>query len=115
MINRQDKNKLRVIELMGKKYEKVKSFKYLGSVITSFNDIETEIKSKIATGNKSYHALRPILIKRSTSQAIKIRLYKTDIRPTVTYRAQTWTLTNKTEKNVNDKGEKNIEENIWTH
>ena len=76
MINRQDKNKIKTIELMGKKYKKVKSFKYLGSVITSFNDIETEIKSKIAVGNKSYHALRPVLIKRSTSQSIKIHIYK---------------------------------------
>ena len=68
------------------------------SVITSFNDIETEIKSKIAAGNKSYHVLRPVLIKRSISQSIKILLYKTVIRPTVTYRAKTWILTNKTEK-----------------
>jgi hypothetical protein len=28
------------------------SFKYLGSVMTSVNDIEIEIKSKIAVGNK---------------------------------------------------------------
>jgi hypothetical protein len=37
---------------MGKKYEKVESFKYLGAVITSLNEIETEIESKIAVGNK---------------------------------------------------------------
>src|SRR5215469_18256230 len=45
MINRHDGNKVKEIELMGKKYEKVGSFKYLGSVMTSLNDIETEIKS----------------------------------------------------------------------
>jgi len=33
----------------------------------------------------------------------------------VTYRAETRTLTNKIEKNVNDMGEKDIEENIWTN
>ena len=32
---------------MGKKYGKVESFKYLGSVMTSLNDIETEIKIKL--------------------------------------------------------------------
>jgi hypothetical protein len=31
MINRHDGNKLKVIELMGKKYEKVEYFKYFGS------------------------------------------------------------------------------------
>ena len=82
---------------MGKKYEKVGSFKYLGSVMTSVNDIETEIKSKIAVGNKCYYALGPIL-RRSIPHSIKIRLYKTIIRPAVTYEAESWTLTNKIEK-----------------
>jgi hypothetical protein len=46
--------------------------------MTSLNDIETEIKSKIAVGNKRCYALGPIL-RRSISQPIKIRLYKTII------------------------------------
>ena len=115
MINRQDEYKIKVIELMGKKYKKVESFKYLGSVMTSLNDIKSEIKSKIAVGNKCYYALGPILRRRrSIFQSIKSRLYKTIIRPAVTYEAETWTLKNKIEKNVNDMGEKDIEENIWT-
>jgi len=39
-----------------------------------------------------------MLKRKSISQSIKIRLYKTIIRPAVTYGAETWTLTNKTEK-----------------
>jgi hypothetical protein len=96
MINRHDGNKLKKIELMGEKCEKVESFKYLGSVMTSFNDIETEIKSKIAVGNKCYYALGQILKIKSISQSIKIRIYKTIIRPVVIYGAETWTLTSKT-------------------
>ena len=42
--------------------------------------------------------IRPILKRRSISQSMKIRLYKTIIRPAVTYGAATWTVTNKTEK-----------------
>jgi hypothetical protein len=82
--------------------------------MTSLNDIEIEIKSKIAVGNKCYYALGPIL-KRSISQSIKIRPYKTIIRPAVTYGAETWTVTSKIEKNVNDMGEKDIEENKWAN
>ena len=52
--------------------------------MTSLNDTETEIKSKIAVGNKCYYALGPIL-RRSVFQSIKIRLYKAIIRPAVTY------------------------------
>jgi hypothetical protein len=47
MINRQEGNKVKEIEWMGKKYEKVESFKYLGAVMTSLNDTETDIKSKL--------------------------------------------------------------------
>jgi hypothetical protein len=46
MINRHDENKIKLIELTEKKYEKVDSFKYLGSVMTRHNDMETEIKIK---------------------------------------------------------------------
>ena len=77
--HRHNGKKVKAIELMGKKYEKVESFKYLGSVMTSLSDIETEVKSKIAVGNKCYYALEPILKRRSISQSIKIRLYKTII------------------------------------
>jgi len=42
--------------------------------------------------------LGPIIKRRSTSQSIKIRLYKKIIRSAVTYGAETWTLTSKTEK-----------------
>ena len=98
MINRHNGNKVKTIELMGKKYEKVESFKYLGSVMTGLNDIETEVKSKIAVGNKCYYALGPILKRRSISQTIKIHLYKTIIRPSVIYGAETWSLTSKIEK-----------------
>jgi plasmid maintenance system killer protein len=65
--------------------------------MTSLNGIETEIKSKIAVDNKCYYALGSIFKQRSISQSIKIRLYKTIIRPAVTYGAETWTLTSKTE------------------
>jgi len=98
MINRHNGNKIKAIELMGKKYEKVESFKYLGSVMTSLNDTETEVKSKIVVGNKCYYALGPILKRRSISQSIKICLYKMIIRPTVIYGAETWTVTSKVEK-----------------
>jgi hypothetical protein len=77
MLNRQDGNKVKEFELMGNKNEKVEFFKYLGAMITSLNDIETEIKSKIAVGNKCYYALGTILKRRSISQANKICLYKT--------------------------------------
>jgi hypothetical protein len=66
-------------------------------MITSLNNIEAAIKSKIAVGNKCYYALGTILKRRSISQSIKSGLYKTIIRPVVTI-AETWTLISKMEK-----------------
>jgi hypothetical protein len=57
-----------------------------------------EIKSKLAAGNKCYYALGPILKRRSISQSIKIRLYKTIIRPAVIYGAEGWTVTDRNGK-----------------
>ena len=58
--------------------------------MTSLNDIEAEIKSKIAIGNECYYALGPISRRRSISQSVKIRLYETIIHPAVIYGAETW-------------------------
>jgi len=51
-----------------------------------------------AVGNKCYYALGPILKRRSISQSTKTRLYKTIIRPTVIYGAETRTVTKKIER-----------------
>jgi hypothetical protein len=96
MINRKDNgNKRKEIGISGQKYQKVEMFKYLGSLVINLNDIETEIKTRLTAGNKCYHALGHILKKRYISQSIKVRLYKTLIRPIVTYGVETWTLTEK--------------------
>jgi hypothetical protein len=96
MINRKDNgNEKKEIEISGQKYEKVEMFMYLGSLVNNLNDIETEIKTRLTAGNKCYHALRQILKKRYISQSIKVRLYKTVIRPIVTYGVETWTSTEK--------------------
>jgi hypothetical protein len=113
MINRKDNdNEPREIEISGQKYQKVETFKYLGSLVTNLNDIKTEIKTRLTAGNKCYHALGHILKKRYISQSIKVRLCKTVIRPIVTYGAETWTLT---EKIINDMGKESVEKNIWTN
>jgi hypothetical protein len=70
-------------------------FKYLGSSITNTNEVEAEIKVRITAGNKCCQALGHLLKKRYTTQALKAGLYKTIVRPIVTYGAESWTLTNK--------------------
>jgi hypothetical protein len=55
MINRHDENKVKVIELMEKKYVKVEAFKYLGSVMTSLNDISISKVKSLSVTNAIMH------------------------------------------------------------
>jgi hypothetical protein len=58
-------NEPKEIDINGQKYENVlvEIFKHLVHFVTKTNEAETEIKVKIITGNKCYHALGQILQK----------------------------------------------------
>jgi hypothetical protein len=73
------------------------------------------VLQKLTAENKCYHALDHILKKRYISQSIKVRLYKTVMRPIVTYGVETWALTEKHRKIINDMGKESLEKNIWTN
>jgi hypothetical protein len=67
------------IELNGQKFERVDTFKYLGSIITSENEIEYDIKDKISAANRCFPALNNMLSRRYISKNTKIRTHKTVI------------------------------------
>jgi hypothetical protein len=51
-------------ELNGQNFERVDIFKCLGSIITSQNEIEYDIKEKTVAGNWRFHALNKMLSMR---------------------------------------------------
>jgi len=57
-----------------------------------------EIQRRILAGNRTYFAAISPFKSRLLSRATKIILYKTLIRPVVSYGAETWTLTKKEEQ-----------------
>ena len=59
-----------------------------------------EIAEKIAKGNKIYYANSKIIKSKLLKKNTKIKVYKTMIRPVVTYSSETWTLTAKDENNL---------------
>jgi hypothetical protein len=67
----------------------------LGALITSQNEVEADIKGKIAAGNRCYRSFSKILGTRYISKNMKIRIYKTIIRLVVLYSSETWAITAK--------------------
>lgn len=79
-------------------FEVVKDFVYLGSTITSGNDITAEVKRRITLANRCFFGLRRHLSSKALSQRTKETLYKTLIIPVLLYGAEAWTLKESDEK-----------------
>ena len=74
-------------------YEKVETFKYLGSLLTNQNSIQEEIKCRVTVRNSCYYSAQTHLSSRILSKNLKIKIYKTIILPVVLYGCETWSLT----------------------
>jgi hypothetical protein len=82
----------------GVTYEGVIEFIYLGTLISNDNSVQKEIQRQILAANRTYFAVISFFRNRLLSRATKFQLYKTLIRPVVTYGAETWTMTKTEEK-----------------
>ena len=71
---------------------KTKQYKYLGSITNDSNPIEEEVRERIALGTKAYHANQKFFKSRLVTKSSELKLYRTVIRPIVTYASETWVL-----------------------
>jgi len=78
----------------------MENFNYLGSILNACNKTNIEIAEKIAKGNKAYYANSKIIKSKLLKKNTKMKIYKTTIRPFVTYSSETWTLRGKVENNL---------------
>jgi hypothetical protein len=83
------------VTINGVTYEGVTEFIYLGMLISNDNSVEKEIQKRILAGNRTYFAAIRLFRSTLLSRANKILLYKTLIRPVVSYGAEAWTITKK--------------------
>ena len=49
------------IKIDSNSYEKVKTFKYLGSLLANQNSIQEEIKCRLKAGNSCYYSVQTLL------------------------------------------------------
>jgi sorting nexin-29 len=88
------------LNIDGYTFEPVESFVYLGSMITNKNDLGHEVRRRITAANKSYFGLQNHLKNKRLSRATKFLLYKTLIRPVLTYSAECWATTKNDERQL---------------
>jgi hypothetical protein len=65
----------------------------LYSILNAHNKMNIEIAERIAKGNKAYYANARIIKSKFLKRNTKMKIYKTIIRPVVTYSSETWNLT----------------------
>ncbi|XP_061715485.1 uncharacterized protein LOC133523771 [Cydia pomonella] len=81
-------------------YKGVAKFRYLGCTVTDTNTREEEIDIRVQNALRCSAALHKVLVSKLLSKNIKIRIYKTVIRPILMYGCETWTLTLKEENKL---------------
>jgi hypothetical protein len=80
------------IGIRNNSYEKVETFKYLGSLVTNQNSIQEEIKCRLKSGNSFCYSVQTLLSYRLLYKHLKMKLYETIILPVVLYVCETWSL-----------------------
>ena len=86
------------------KFRQVLEFIYLGLSLNCNNTIEEVINVRIIIHNRTYFSHNNLLISNMLSKRTKVKLYKTFIRPIVSYGAETWTIKAVDEKHLNGLG-----------
>jgi hypothetical protein len=67
----------------------VKSFKYLGSIVNGNKSTEEKIKGRISLRNKALYTNQDVFKSKLLTTNSKMRMYKTLVRPVVTYACET--------------------------
>lgn len=78
-------------------FEMVNAFMYLGTNIDNENNVNKEIKRRIMSASKCAHGLSKHLRSHFLSRKTKIKIYRTLIKPVLTYACETWTINKRDE------------------
>jgi hypothetical protein len=62
--------------------------------------VAKEIQARLKAGSRCYYALQAALKSRRISRKVKLNIYKTTLKPIVTYACETWVLTGKDELTI---------------
>jgi len=86
------KNVENVFKVKHMTFERVNSFKYLGTLITTRNDTFAEINNRVMLANIRYFGMMNMLKAKNINRKHKVTMYKTLIKPVLIYGVETWVL-----------------------
>lgn len=86
--------------LEGKKLKLVEEFKYLGVKVDEKCHMETEIRYRIQCYSNNLGILHPLMREKLIPRQVKAIIYKTILRPVLTYGSETWTLTDRMKSKI---------------
>jgi hypothetical protein len=78
-------------------FKRVDNFKYLGTVVSKMNNRSVEVNARLTMANRAYCRLQNHMKSRIISRNTKTLLYKTLMRPVLTYGAETQVLSKQDE------------------
>jgi hypothetical protein len=70
-------------------------------LITKKNEIGEEIKTRIAAGNRCCYGLQHLFRSRTVSRIVKIKIYKTILKPSVMFGCEAWSMREKDKTRLN--------------
>lgn len=80
------------ITIGDQRFEVVNEFTYLGALIRADGDNASEIQRRIMAANRCFYGLQRHLRSKFLTRRTKCQIYKTLIRPVLTYGCESWTM-----------------------
>ena len=77
------------------------SFKYLGSLFTSEGGSQADVDNRIRIGWMKWNEVSGVMCDRKMPVELKDRVFKTIIRPAMTYGSECWAIKKKDENKLN--------------
>ena len=88
------------IILNGEAIEEMESFTYFDSIVDKQGGTDADVKVRIGKARAAFLQLNRVWTSRELSTNTKIRLFNTNVKPVLMYRAETWRTTVTTSKNI---------------
>ena len=88
-----------VVKVDGERVENVKSFEYLGALITADGDCSKEVKRRLAIAARKLQEFRTLL--KSSNNTVKLRILHSCIFPIASYGCEAWTISRNIANRIN--------------